>query len=66
MLKSGVSGSLGRSIPIFLMNSHTDVHTGCTKLQSHNQWISILFTLCLHQHGLAFILLILVIQTVEK
>ena len=35
MPKSGIAGSCGRLIPIFLKNRHTDLQNWCTSLHSH-------------------------------
>jgi hypothetical protein len=63
MPKSDTAGSWGQSIPVFLMNHHTDFHHGCTSLQCHQQWMSVSSTSHPHQHELSCVLLILAILT---
>ena len=42
--KSGIAGSSGRSISNFLRNLQIDFQSGCTSLQSHQQWRSVPFS----------------------
>jgi hypothetical protein len=61
MSKSGIAGSSGRSISNFLRNLHIDFQSGCTSLQSHQQWRSVPLSPPSPQHVLSPEFLILVI-----
>jgi hypothetical protein len=41
MPRSGIAGSSGTTMSKFLSNCQTDFHSGCTSLQSHQQWSSV-------------------------
>jgi hypothetical protein len=59
--KSGVTGSSGRSISNFLRNLQIDFQSGCTSLQSHQQWRSVPLSPYPLQHVLSPEVLILAI-----
>ena len=41
MPRSGIAGSLGSTMSNFLWNCQTDFQSGCSSLQSHEQWRSV-------------------------
>jgi hypothetical protein len=63
MLRRGIAGSSGSTISSFLRNYQTAFQSGCTTLQSHQQWRSVLLSPQPHQHLLPPELLILAILT---
>ena len=64
MPRSGIVGSLGSTMSNFLRNCQIDFQSGCTSLQSHQQWRSVL--LSPHPHQLSPEFLILAILTGMK
>jgi hypothetical protein len=63
MPRSGIAGSSGNSISNFLRNHQTDFQSGCTSLQTHQQWRSVPLSPHPRQHLLSPEFLILVILT---
>jgi hypothetical protein len=51
MPRSGIAGSSGNNtMPNFLRNCQADFQSGCTSLQSHQQWRSVSLSPHPHQH----------------
>jgi hypothetical protein len=65
MPRSGIAGSSGSIMSNFLQNCQTDFQSGCTSLQSHQQWRSVPLSHSLShsQHMLSHKFLILAILT---
>lgn len=54
MPKGGRAGSWGRSTPSFLKNLHTDFHSGCKSLHSHQKQMSVPLSLHPQQYVRSF------------
>ena len=63
MPRRGIAGSSSSSMSNFLRNHQTDFQSGCTSLQSHQQWRSVPFSPHPCQHLLSPEFLILAILT---
>jgi hypothetical protein len=63
MPRSGIEGSSGSTMSNFLRNYQTHFRSGCTSLQSHQQWRSVPLSTHSHQHLLSPEFLILAILT---
>jgi hypothetical protein len=50
MPRRGIAGSSGSTMSNFLRNRQTDFQSGCTSLQSHQQWRSVPLPPYPHQH----------------
>ena len=61
--KSGIAGSLGRSISNYLRNLQIDFQSGCTILQSYQQWRSVPLSPhpCQHVLSLEFLIIAILI-----
>ena len=63
MPRRGIAGSSGSTMSNFLRNCQTDFQSGCTSLQSHQQWRSVPLSPHPRQHLLSPEFLILAILT---
>jgi hypothetical protein len=63
MPRSDIRGSSGSTMPNFLRNCQTDFQSGCTSLQSHQQWRNVPLSPQPCQHLLSSKFLILAILT---
>jgi hypothetical protein len=63
MPRRGIAGSSGSIMSNFLRNCQTDFQSGCTSLQSNQQWRSVPLSPHPHQHLLSPEFLILAILT---
>jgi hypothetical protein len=63
MPRSGIAGSSGSTMSNFVRNPQTYFQSGCTSLQSHQQWRSVPFSPHPRQHLMSPEFLILAILT---
>ena len=63
MPRRGIAGSAGSTMCSILRNRQTDFQSGCTSLQSHQQWRSVSLSPYPYQHLLSPEVLILAILT---
>jgi hypothetical protein len=63
MPRRGTVGSSNSTMSNFLKNCQTDFQSGCTSLQSHQQWRSVPLSPQPHQHLLSPVYLVLAILT---
>jgi hypothetical protein len=63
MPRRGIAGSSGSTMSNYLRNHQTDFQSGCSSLQSHQQWKSVFLSPHPHQHLLSSEFFILAILT---
>jgi hypothetical protein len=63
MSSSAIADSSGNTMSYFIKNCQTDFQSGCTSLQSHQQWRTVSLSPHPHQHPLSPVFLSLVILT---
>ena len=63
MPRSGIAGSSGSTMSNFLRTLQNDFQSGCTSVQSHQQWRSVALSPHPHQHLLSPEFLLLAILT---
>jgi hypothetical protein len=66
MPRRGIAGSSGNTLSNFLRNHQTDFQSGCTSLQSDQQWRSVPLSPHLQQHLLSPEFFIIAILTGEE
>jgi hypothetical protein len=66
MPRRGIAGSFSSTMSNFLRNCQTDFQSGCTRLQSHQQWRSVNLSPYPCQHLLSPEFLILAILTAVR
>jgi hypothetical protein len=64
--RRGIVGSSGSTMSSFLRNHQTDFQSGCTSLQSYQQWKSVHLSPHPHQHLLSPEFLVLAILTAVR
>ena len=65
MLRRGIAGSSGSTMSNFLRNCQTDFQSGCTSLQSLQQWRSVPFSPHPRQHLLSPELMLAILTSVR-